>query len=168
MNPKIIAFTGTHGVGKTTAAYQGASIVKIQNPGKSVGILTDLEARCPYPINRGASEAAQEWIFFNKMACELDLAAQFDLIVTDRTLFDVIAYTYYCRFKSLADDMMAISGRHMGIYQSIRFLRSVSFSYNYEDGIRDTDPDFRQGVEDILFTLYHQAGITGQDRFSEV
>ena len=168
MNPKIIAFTGTHGVGKTTAAYQGAARVKVQFPEKTVGLLTDIEARCPYPINRGCNEKALEWIFFNKMAAELDLAAQFDLIVTDRTLFDVIAYTYYSGFKALADDMTAVSGRHMGLYQSIRFLRAASFSYNYEDGIRDTDPDFRQAVEDILFTLYHRAGITGQERFSEV
>ena len=168
MNPKIIAYTGAQGVGKTTSAYQTAAMVKIENPDKTVGVLVDVEAGCPYPINRECPEAALQWIFFTRLAMELEMAVRYDLIITDRTVMDTVAYTFHAGYRVLAEEMRYIARRHMDIYQSIRFLKTSSFAYNFKDGIRDTNEEFRMEVEDILLSFYQMAGITEQERFTEI
>lgn len=152
---EIIAYSGTHGTGKTTAAYKRAVELKRCYPGKSVHALVDQEAFCPYSINGDTSPAAQLWIFSSILNLELSLMNRFDVIVSDRTAVDAVAYTYVAGFESLATDMLTLAGRHMQIYERITVRKIVHNEFCHHDGIRDAaDRSFRQQVEDTLLQMY--------------
>jgi len=156
---KIISFTGTHGVGKTTRAFEMGAELKKNSPEKSVRVLTDIEADCPYPIGRGGVLKTQEWIFYNKMAREVDAMARVDLVVTDRTIMDVIAYTHCLGYQTAAIRMMAAAEEHFRNYKQIIFLSTLANPFQFNDGIRDMDPCFRLKVESILIKFYSNTGI---------
>ena len=44
-----IALIGTHGVGKTTLAYEICSLLK--RSGKNVELVTEMARRSPFPVN---------------------------------------------------------------------------------------------------------------------
>lgn len=152
---QIIAFTGAHGTGKTTAAYRLAESCKIYNPGKSVHVLCDQEALCPFPINKQTSPEAQMWIFTNQIRQELFLTSKFDIIVSDRTVVDAVAYTQVAGFKSLGWRMLNLANMHILNYTSITFRSILQNEFCHQDGIRETtDSRFRQEVEDEMLFLY--------------
>ncbi|MCF8090342.1 MAG: ATP-binding protein [Desulfotignum sp.] len=155
--PKVIAYSGAQGTGKTTSAYNHARELKITNPDKSVVTLCDLEAFCPFSINQGTTEEAQAWIFANQIRQELTAIHRFDLVVTDRTVLDVIAYTRVAGFTSLAAGMMAYAAHHVPHhYLQIYFKQSKNNQHCHQDGIRDVDQGFRQAIEDVLVEIYRE------------
>lgn len=174
MNPnkytaKIYAFSGAQGTGKTTAARTVAKSLRKQYPGSSVCLITDVERHCPYPINQEATHQAQQWIFNKQMAAEITAVAEYDCVVTDRTLMDVIAYSFAAGFQAQADDMLRIWRRHAPLYYRKIVFRSICTNHwNLEDGCRDTDPVFRSRIEATLYELYCYVGMTSQPHFSEV
>jgi len=151
----IIAYSGSHGTGKTTSAFNQAMHFKYNHPDKSVSTMTDQEALCPFPINQAGTTESQLWIFSNHIRQELILSRRFDVLVTDRTIVDVIAYTYALGFDALACGMMAIAESYMSMYAEIRVNLIQYHQHCFNDGIRDAeDLQFRQDVEDILLDLY--------------
>ena len=152
---KIIAFTGAHGTGKSTAAYRLAENYKIEHPEKSVHVLCDQEALCPFPINKQTSPEAQMWVFTNQIRQELWLASKFDIIISDRTVVDAIAYTDVAGFDSLAQGMSELALGYISNYTSIKFRTIIENDFCCQDGIRETkDSLFREEIEDRLFDLY--------------
>jgi DNA polymerase III delta prime subunit len=164
----IHAFTGPQGTGKTVAAYDYAAILSKENPGKTVKVVSDVERCCPYPINREATREAQEWIFYHQIAAELNAMAHYDLVVTDRTIMDVIAYSMAAGFRLQADGLLAVWRKHSHWYKKIVFRHARTNCFNVEDGCRDTDPVFRARIEATLYELYKYEGVTTQARFSEL
>jgi hypothetical protein len=166
----IIAFSGAQGTGKTTAAGRVAGLYRdqIKFSGAGVCLITDIERQCPYPINQEATHEAQQWIFNKQMAAEILAAAEYDIVVTDRTLMDVIAYSFVAGFRAQADDMLAVWRRHACYYRRIVFRNIATNHWNFEDGCRDTDPVFRARVEATLYELYRYVGMTTQPQFFEV
>ena len=153
----IISYSGTHGTGKTTSAAQTFKDMKILHPGKSVCLMHDLEAECPYPINKNGSQATQEWLFVNQIRQELSKLARFDIVVTDRTIVDIIGYTYALGYESLAFAMLQYAGSHMYVYKKIYFKHIAFNQFCYADGIRDaTDDVFRRQVEEFIRIQYDQ------------
>lgn len=150
----IRSFSGTHGTGKTTAALQLAQQEKLYNPGKSVHVLADLEAFCPFHINQTGSEKTQAWIFSNQIRAEMEAIHRFDITVTDRTIIDVIAYTRAMGFHSLAEGMLKYAEHHCQYYSSIHFKQIRFNQHCHPDGIRDTDLEFRQEVENTMLEIY--------------
>lgn len=149
------AYSGTHGVGKSTAAMEKARLIKLSCPGESVHILADQEALCPFAINKDTTPEAQLWIFSNQIRQELILSNRFGILVLDRTIVDVIAYTQAAGFDSLAAGMLSVAENYVGVYNSIdvRLIRNNPFCFR--DGIREaSDLEARQRVEDILLDLY--------------
>jgi hypothetical protein len=161
----IHAFSGAHGTGKTTAAYQYAAAIAKENPGKTVGLVVDVERRCPWPINREASDRAQEWIFTHQLAAETQAIYDYDLVVSDRTILDVVAYTHHCGYKDLGYDMLKFAQYRMRRYCRIHFLCTHTHCWAIEDGCRDTDKVYRAEIETIMLSLYKACGITEQERF---
>ncbi|CCK81227.1 MULTISPECIES: AAA family ATPase [Desulfobacula] len=153
---RIISFSGTHGTGKSTAAYRMAVDLKYLQPKKSVHVLCDQEAFCPYPINKETTEVAQQWLFGNQIKQELTALERFDIVITDRTIIDVIAYTWVAGFHDLAQGMLAYAERHMPYYHEIYFNKIANNQHCHPDGIREaTDMKFRQDVEDAMLS-FHQ------------
>ena len=133
----IIAFSGTHGVGKTDAASRMVVDLKRAHPDKSIKSLCDLEHECPYPINGDATRESQLWIFVNRIQEELDKLSRFDILVTDRSVVDVAAYTYVAGFEDLAMGMLPLAGQHISIYKEIHFKSIAHNNFWFDDGIRD-------------------------------
>ena len=116
MDKIILGFSGTHGIGKTDSALGKGGSLKREYPGKSVHVLHDLEAFCPFKINRDTTQAGQTWLFAQQIRAELSTLAVFDIVVMDRTLVDIVAYTYVAGFVDLADGMMAYARQHVKNY----------------------------------------------------
>ena len=152
---KITAFSGTHGTGKTTAAHRAVADLKIAHPDKTIKVLCDLEVECPYPINRNTTAEAQAWLFSNQITRELSALATFDMVVTDRTIVDVIAYTMAAGLDNLAGGMLSFAENYVSIYQEVFFKQIALNDFHYPDGIREThDKDFRNQIEENLNWLY--------------
>lgn len=151
----IIAQTGTHGTGKTTAAANMLERMKKQFPDKSVHPAVDQEALCPYAINSSTSAASQLWIFTRIINKELALLSRFDLVVTDRTVVDAIAYTHAAGFQSLATNMLFLASDHMHRYRKIVFRQAETNQWCSRDGIRAAGNDpFRIRVEAVMRQMY--------------
>ena len=156
-----ISFSGTHGTGKSTAAAYEYRDYKIIHPDKSVCLLCDLEASCPFPINRETSEHAQSWLFANQIQQEIHAAKRFDAVITDRTIVDIVAYTYVAGFEALACAMLGYAEQHVRAYNTI-VVKQIEFnSFCQADGIRDTDQGFRAEVQVLLKDLYKQLKESG-------
>lgn len=156
----IFAQTGTQGTGKSDAASDEYKRLK-RKYGTGVAFLADIEAECKYAINQKTTEESQEWMFGYRIYRELDALYHFDLVATDRTLMDIIAYTHVAGFHDLAQDMLTYAASHMRHYKKIYFRHAKTNDYCVDDGIRDTDPCFRAAVEDALFFYYETLLLTG-------
>nr|WP_321399382.1 AAA family ATPase [uncultured Desulfobacter sp.] len=162
---KHISFSGTHGTGKSTAAAKEYIDQKI-NPEKSVCVLCDMEAMCPFQINEKTTEQAQDWLFANQILRETEARARFDIVITDRTIVDVVAYTYAAGFQELACRMLGFAEHHVQIYDEITIKQAKFNQHCHNDGIRSTDLDFRMQVETILKDIYRQFQHAGAIRGS--
>lgn len=158
---RIIAFSGTHGTGKTTAAYRMAARLKRSETG-DVGIVCEIARQCPYPIVsresiRGSPEA-QMWIFASQIRAEMDACMLYPVVVCDRTILDCIAYSAACGYHDLAYAMREIGRHHIQAYKSVYLMRISHHDYLADDGVRNLDRPFRQEVEMSLISLYRDFG----------
>ena len=160
MKDKIIALTGSHGVGKTTAMFQLAQKLKIEHPDKTIGMLHENVAYAPGPINKETTAENQLWIFTNQIQAEITMAAKYDLVISDRSAVDAIAYTFAAEFYELAESMLKLVASHIKIYRSIIFKSIKNNDYFFDDGFREADDRlFRQFIENKLIEYYHRLGI---------
>ena len=130
---------------------------KVNHPDKSVRLLCDLEADCMFPINSATTKESQMWLLTNQIQEELEALYRFDVLITDRTVVDIIAYTYAAGFHDLAFSMLSLAEVHVSIYDEIYFKQIDFNSFCFQDGIRDADnSDFRLEVEKTLKDMYTQ------------
>ncbi len=81
--------------------------------------------------------------------------ASFDIVVTDRTIVDVIAYTQVAGFHDLANNMIFFAESYISIYKQIFFRKISKNEFCHADGIRETkDRRFRREVEETMEALY--------------
>lgn len=152
---KIIAFSGTHGTGKTKSAADKFSELKVRHRTCSVDLVCNVAGRSPYPVNQAATEAGQLWMFAKRIELELTAIDRFDIVVTDRTLVDIIAYTVVAGFQETAQGMLAIAGRHMHQYKEIHVKQLDRNSFCYADGIRASGtPEYRKEIEHTIMDTY--------------
>ena len=85
-----LALIGTHGVGKTTLAYDVCALLKKQ--GQNVELVTEVARRCPFPVNEGTTLEAQLWILHTQIADELAAAQRAQTVICDRSVLDNYCY----------------------------------------------------------------------------
>src|SRR5437660_12902074 len=85
-----VALVGTHGVNKTTIAYELAGALK--RKGLAVELLTEIARECPFPLNERATREAYQWIIARQIQLELEKAPRADVLVCDRSVLDNFAY----------------------------------------------------------------------------
>ena len=85
-----IAFIGSHGIRKTTAALAFAGVM--QRAGRSVEFGREVVRDSPLGINEAATGEAQLWVITSQVRGELELAAKAECLVTDRGVMDNFAY----------------------------------------------------------------------------
>ncbi len=141
-----IAFIGSHGIRKTTAALAFASIM--QRAGRSVEFAREVVRDNPLGINESATAEAQLWVLMSQVRRELELASKAECVVTDRGVMDNFAY--YLRACGGEDryDVEPLVRRWSATYDLVvRLTPDVSIR---ADGVRSTSDDFRDEVEGIL------------------
>lgn len=146
-----IAFIGTHGTGKTTAAYRLASEYKHDERYRdaSVGIIMETARDCPFPINQVATRDSQTWIFLAQILKEIDMARTYDVIICDRAVLDMIVYAECLDMIETADRMMLFAVPHLRTYTKLIFKSIELNNFFTKDGTRDMDESFRKKVEDV-------------------
>ena len=150
-----IAFSGTHGTGKTTRTLMKAVELKKQYPTKIVRTLYEVAADCPFGINHDANENSQMWIFSNQIKYEIEQFANADILICDRTIADCLAYSEYFGFRHLADSLNSIIEYWLGTYEQIYLLSPDFNNYCFNDGVRNIGNDgYRESVHEILCAIY--------------
>ncbi|HEY5630204.1 MAG TPA: AAA family ATPase [Candidatus Limnocylindrales bacterium] len=144
--PAKIAFIGSHGIRKTTAALAFAA--EVQRSGRSVELGREVVRDNPLGINEGATGEAQLWVLVSQVRQELELARKADVLATDRGVMD--NYAYYLRACGGEDEFDAypLVRRWSRTYDLVvRLLPDVALQ---ADGVRSTNDAFRDEVEAIL------------------
>ena len=141
-----IAFIGSHGIRKTTAALAFASA--IQRAGRSVEFAREVVRDNPLGINEAATGEAQLWVLTSQIRRELELAQQAECLVTDRGVMDNFAY--YLRAAGGEDryDVGPLITAWSSTYDLVvRLTPDVEIR---ADGVRSTSDSFRDEIEAIL------------------
>ncbi len=141
-----IAFIGSHGIRKTTAALAFASA--IQRAGRSVEFAREVVRDNPLGINEGATAEAQLWVLTSQIRRELELSRKAECLVTDRGVMDNFAY--YLRAGGGEDhfDVEPMVRKWSRTYDLVvRLTPDVEIR---ADGVRSTSDRFRDEIEAIL------------------
>lgn len=85
-----LALVGTHGVGKTTLAYEICSLLK--KAGQNVELVTEVARQSPFPVNAATTLDGQLWILHAQIAAELDASRRAPHVVCDRAVLDNYCY----------------------------------------------------------------------------
>ncbi len=141
-----IAFVGSHGIRKTTAAHGFAAIV--QRAGRSVEYGREVVRDNPLGFNEGATGEAQLWVLVSQIRQELELAPKADVLVLDRGVMDNFAY--YLRACGGEDrfDVEPLVRRWSATYDLV--VRLMPDIVLRADGVRSTNDAFRDTIEAIL------------------
>lgn len=141
-----IAFIGSHGIRKTTAAHAFAGTV--QRAGRSVEFAREVVRDNPLGINESATGEAQLWVLMSQVRQELELAPKAQVLVTDRAAMD--NHAYYLRACGGEDRFRVtplVSAWAATYDLVVRLLPDVPLR---ADGLRSTADAFRHEVEAIL------------------
>ncbi len=157
-----VAFIGSHGIRKTTAAHGFANAM--QRAGRSVEYGREVVRDNPLGINEGATGEAQLWVLVSQIRQELTLAPKAEVLVLDRGVMD--NYAYYLRACG-GDDRFA-AGPLVREWSKtydlvIRLHPDVDLA---SDGVRSTSDEFRLEIERILDA--HLGEFVGEDRIVDV
>ncbi len=85
-----LALIGTHGVGKTTLAYETCSLLKKAD--HNVELVTEVARRSPFPVNEGTTLEGQLWILHMQIARELAASSRSEHLICDRSVLDNYCY----------------------------------------------------------------------------
>jgi hypothetical protein len=88
-----VAFVGSHGIRKTTAAHAFSSV--LQRAGRSVEYGREVVRDNPLGLNEGATGEAQLWVLVSQVRQELELTPKAEVLVLDRGVMD--NFVYYLR-----------------------------------------------------------------------
>lgn len=161
-DPKIIALSGAHGTGKTTAVFELAAELK-KSQLSEVCIIPEIARICPYPIfskDTISSKEAQIWMFSAQMQAEMDASRRYDIVISDRTIVDVIAYAAAAGMYDLAFAMKAMAKNYAkSAYKEVFFRSIVDYDFQVDDGSREMGHALRKEVELALLSLYSELGI---------
>ena len=141
-----VAFIGSHGIRKTTAAHGFANVM--QRAGRSVEYGREVVRDNPLGINEGATGEAQLWVIVSQIRQELTLAPKADVLVLDRGVMDNFAYYLRaCGGEDRFDVEPMVRAWSKTYDLVVRLLPDVDLS---SDGVRSTSDDFRLEIEAIL------------------
>lgn len=85
-----LALIGTHGVGKTTLAYEICSLLKKAD--YNVELVTEVARQSPFPVNAATTLEGQLWILHAQIVAELDAARRAPHVICDRAVLDNYCY----------------------------------------------------------------------------
>jgi nicotinamide riboside kinase len=141
-----IAFIGSHGIRKTTAALAFANV--IQRAGRSVEFAREVVRDNPLGMNERATCEAQLWVLTSQIRRELELAVKAECLVSDRGVMDNFAY--YLRACG-GDDRFEVEPLVRAWSRTYDLVVRLTPDVEVRaDGVRSTNDRFRDEVEAIL------------------
>ena len=142
-----IAIIGTHFSGKTELVRELSDLFKERYSEGSLATITEIIRRCPLPVNEGTIFEAQKWILMQQIKEEIEKSGS-KIIVSDRSVVD--NYIYMMRkFPEQARAFLPLVLEHAKTYDYI-FKTAPLETEIEDDGFRDTSPEFRAEIEDML------------------
>ena len=147
-----IALVGTHGVNKTTVAYELAGVLK--RKGLTVELLTEIARECPMALNEAASREAYQWIIARQVQLEIEKAARADFLVCDRSVLDNYAY-YARRFGMDGQEAKALHGYCREWMRTYDLLIRLPITQEpAPDGFRSTSIEFQREIDNLCDRLF--------------
>lgn len=148
-----IAFIGSHGVGKTTLCFDLAA--RLKRLDHSVEIVKEVARRCPLPLNRDTTLAAQQWILHQQIADELAATDRFEAVICDRSVLDNYAYLV-ARLGPRAElePMVVDWVRSYDALFKVPILQAPRF-----DGTRDLSEEFQVQIDQQIDRLLVRFGL---------
>ncbi len=150
-----VALVGTHGVNKTTIAYELAGVLK--RKGKSVELLTEIARECPLPLNEQATREAYQWIIARQVQLEIEKTPRADVLICDRSVLDNFAY-YVRRYGRRGEEAKALESYCRSWMTSYDLLVRLPITHPLtSDGFRSTDARFQLEIDRLCDQLFDQS-----------
>jgi GTPase SAR1 family protein len=149
-----VALIGTHGVGKTTLCFELAARLKRRDV--DVELVREVARRCPLPINRETSVAAQGWILHTQMAWELEAENEHPLVICDRSALD--NYCYLLHAAGPQPGWETLLSVWLPTYDLL--VKVPIWTTPRWDGVRDTDIAFQKDIDVLLDEQLDRRGLT--------
>jgi hypothetical protein len=140
-----IALIGTHGVGKTTLAYEICSLLKKAD--HNVELVTEVARRSPFPINEGTTLEAQLWILHAQIAKELEASSRSQHVICDRSVLD--NYCYLVNKFARQPQLEQWLGWWMGTYSLLVSVPPMAEGIP-PDGFRSENLEFQERIHDLI------------------
>ena len=143
--PLKLALIGTHGVGKTTLAYEICSL--LMKADHNVELVTEVVRRSPFPVNEATTLEAQLWILHTQIARELDATSRAEHLICDRAVLDNYCYLVnkFGRQKQLEQWL----AWWMETYSLIVYVPPMADGIP-PDGFRSENLEFQERIHDLI------------------
>jgi nicotinamide riboside kinase len=147
-----VALVGTHGVNKTTLAYELAGALK--RKGTTVELLTEIARECPFPLNEQATREAYQWIIARQVQLEIEKAPRADVLVCDRSVLDNFAY-YVRRYRGTSKQAEALGLYCRSWMETYDLLVRLPIAQALAaDGFRSTNEQFQREIDLVCDELF--------------
>lgn len=140
-----LALIGTHGVGKTTLAYEICSLLK--KAGYSVDLVAEVARQSPFPVNAATTLEGQLWILHAQIAAELDTARRAPNVICDRSVLD--NYCYLVNKFGRQPRLESWLEWWMQTYSLLVGVPPISGGI-VADGFRSEDREFQKRIHHLL------------------
>jgi GTPase SAR1 family protein len=147
-----LALIGTHGVGKTTLAYEVCSLLKKSH--HNVELVAEVARQSPFPVNAETTLEGQLWILHAQIAAELEAAPRAPVVITDRAVLD--NYCYLVNKFGRQPHLEAWLAWWMATYSLLIGIPIVEEGIP-RDGFRSEDRAFQLRIHELLVELLASA-----------
>jgi hypothetical protein len=143
-----LALIGTHGVGKTTLAFEVCALLK--KAGRHVELVTEVARRSPFPVNAATTLEGQLWILHSQIAAELEASRHAGTVIADRSVLD-----NYCYLVNKFGRQPALEPWLASWMNTYTHLVGVPPSSDgiQPDGFRSDDTTFQKRIHELLLEL---------------
>jgi nicotinamide riboside kinase len=151
-----LALIGTHGVGKTTLAFETCSLLKKAD--YNVELVTEVARQSPFPVNAATTLEGQLWILHAQIAAELDAARRAPHVICDRAVLD--NYCYLVNKFGRQPQLESWLAWWMGAYDLLVGVPPLADGI-MPDGFRSEDREFQRRIHDLLNQLLSEPPFRG-------
>lgn len=147
-----LALIGTHGVGKTTLAYEICSLLKKAD--YNVELVTEVARRSPLPVNEATTLEGQLWILHAQIAAEIEAAARAPHVICDRSALD--NYCYLVNKFGRQPQLEQWLAWWMDSYSLLVGVPPMADGIA-ADGFRSENVEFQNRIHVLLREMLHEA-----------
>lgn len=152
-----IALVGTHCAGKSTVIKELKEILYKEE--YDVGIGHEVTRACPYNLNKKATFLTQWYCMSRQIEMESELGKQYDQLFLDRSVYDVLAYSY----RQIQHHMMSVE-EYLVLQQAMdawvdyfpyrALIQLEPLDIVEDDGVRDVDKEYQIEIYDVINRIF--------------